>query len=115
MYMNLNTNYVVFFGIAIGLLLVLSLWDCQRVKPYSTERYFSTYEGMEDDEEEGFEDDEEEGFESSDIFSESPSSLTCSSGGLSNSGGGLCLSKDQQMMLRTRGGNSSTGEAQIGN
>lgn len=120
MYMNLNTNYVVFFGIAIGLLLVLSLWDCQRVKPYSTESAFSVYEGMEDDEEEGFEeegfeDDEEEGFESSDIFSESPSSLTCSSGGLSNSGGGLCLSKDQQMMLRTRGGNSSTGEAQFGN
>lgn len=105
----MNTNYVVFFGIAIGLLLVLSLWDCQRVKPYSTERYFSIYEGMEDDE-----DDDEEGFESSDIFSDSPSSISCSSG-LSNSGGDLCLSKDQQMMLRTRGGNSSTGEAQIGN
>ena len=109
----MNTNYVVFFGIAIGILLVLSLWDCQRVKPYSTERYLSIYEGMEDDDEEGFEDDEE-GFESSDIFSDSPSSISCSSG-LSNSGGDLCLSKDQQMALRTRGGNSSTGEAQIGN
>lgn len=117
--MYMKTNYILLFGIAIALLFVISLWDCRRVKPYSAPTAFSVYEGMEEDE--GFDDDDnnedKEDFQtmaSSDIFSDSPSSLSCSSG-LSNTGGGLCLSKDQQMMLRTRGGNASTGEAKIGN
>lgn len=117
----MKTNYILLFGIAIGLLIVISMWGCQRVKPYSASSGFSIYEGMEEDEEadEGFEeqeDEEAEGFNTMAAFLDSPSSLSCSSSsGLSNSGGGLCLSKDQQMMLRTRGGNSSSGEAQIGN
>ena len=117
----MKTKYILLFGIAIGLLLIISLWDCHRVKPYSASRAFAIYEGMdgEEDAEEGFEekeDEEAEGFNTMAAFLDSPSSLSCSSSsGLSNSGGGLCLSKDQQIMLRTRGGNSSTGEAQIGN
>jgi hypothetical protein len=115
----MKTSYILLFGIAIGLLIVISLWGCQRVKPYSASGGFSIYEGMEEgeDEEEGFEeqdDEEAEGFDIMSNFLDSPSSLSCSSG-LSNSGGGLCLSKDEQILLRTRGGNSSSGEAQIGN
>ena len=96
------------------------MWGCQRVKPYSASSNFSVYEGMKEADEEadeGFEeheDEEAEGFDTMAAFIDSPSSLSCSSG-LSNSGGGLCLSKDEQMLLRTRGGNSSSGEAQIGN
>jgi hypothetical protein len=115
----MKTKYILLFGIAIGLLLIISLWDCYRVKPYSASRAFAVYEGMdgEEDADEGFEekeDEEAEGFNTMATFMDSPSSPSCSSG-LSNSGGGLCLSKDEQMLLRTRGGNSSTGEAQIGN
>ena len=117
----MKTKYILLFGIAIGLLLIISICDCHRVKPYSASRSFSLYEGL-DDEEEGFEEQEEgfeekedqEGFNSMASFVDSPSNPSCSSG-LSNSGGGLCLSKDEQLLLRTRGGNSSTGEAQIGN
>jgi hypothetical protein len=114
----MKTSYILLFGIAIGLLTVISLWGCQRVKPYSASSGFSIYEGMEEeDEEEGFEekeDEEAEGFDIMSNFVDSPSSPSCSSG-LSNSGGGLCLSKNEQLLLRTRGGNSSSGEAQIGN
>ena len=113
----MKTSYILLFGIAIGLLTVISLWGCQRVKPYSASSGFSIYEGMEEEEEEGFEekeDEEAEGFDIMSNFVDSPSSPSCSSG-LSNSGGGLCLSKNEQLLLRTRGGNSSSGEAQIGN
>jgi hypothetical protein len=36
------------------------------------------------------------------------------SGNLQNSKGKLCLSDQQLWLLKTRGGNASTGEAQIG-
>lgn len=51
-----------------------------------------------------------------DKFSGTPGNPNCDniSSGLSNSKGGLCLSSDQQMLLRTRGGNASGGDAQIG-
>ena len=55
-------------------------------------------------------------YASIDPFSDTPGSASCdkTSSGLSNSKGGLCLSKVQQSMLSTRGGNASGGESQIG-
>ena len=101
----MKTKYILLFGIAIGLLIIISMWECKHIQPYSKPGYLSAYEGM-----------TTENNKSTDIFSDSPSGMSCSSSsGLSNSGGGLCLSKEQQTMLQTRGGNASTGEAQIGN
>jgi hypothetical protein len=118
----MKTSYLLFFGIAAVVLIAISLWDCKSVKAYSGPNSFSIYEGI-DDEEEGFKEEEpEEGFKEEEpeegfsdyTFSDVPSSMSCPSG-LSTSTGNLCLSKEHQMMLRSRGGNSSTGEAQIGN
>jgi hypothetical protein len=51
-----------------------------------------------------------------DIFSGTPGSLECSSksSNLTNSMGGLCLTQTQINLLKTRGGNASGGDAQIG-
>lgn len=51
-----------------------------------------------------------------DIFSGTPGSLECSSksSNLTNSKGGLCLTQTQINLLKTRGGNASGGDAQIG-
>jgi hypothetical protein len=51
-----------------------------------------------------------------DVFSGTPGSINCDgiSSNLSNSKGGLCLSDKQQTLLRTRGGNASGGNFQIG-
>ena len=51
-----------------------------------------------------------------DIFSGTKGSLDCdrTSSNLTNSQGGLCLNDTQMKMLRTRGGNSQCGDAQIG-
>lgn len=51
-----------------------------------------------------------------DIFSGTPGSLDCSakSSNLTNSKGGLCLTQTQINLLKTRGGNASGGDAQIG-
>ena len=51
-----------------------------------------------------------------DLFSDSNGNVDCimKSSGLSNSKGGLCLSPDLIYLLQTRGGNSTTGESQIG-
>ena len=52
-----------------------------------------------------------------DIFSGTPGSLDCgpNSSNLTNSMGGLCLTKTQTNLLKTRGGNATGGESQIGN
>ena len=51
-----------------------------------------------------------------DRFSGTPGSVSCDkiSSGLSNSKGGLCLTDEQTKLLRTRGGNASGGDSQIG-
>lgn len=51
-----------------------------------------------------------------DVFSGTPGSINCDgiSSNLSNSKGGLCLNDKQQTLLRTRGGNASGGNFQIG-
>ena len=51
-----------------------------------------------------------------DIFSGTPGSLDCNSksSNLTNSKGGLCLTQTQINLLKTRGGNASGGDAQIG-
>ena len=51
-----------------------------------------------------------------DIYSLAKSDLACGnrSSGLSNSRGYLCLDENQTKMLTTRGGNMSSGDAQIG-
>jgi len=55
-------------------------------------------------------------FRSLDSFSKSSGSLTCSgsSSGYSNSSGSLCLTSEQITLLKTRGGNSTGGDSQIG-
>ena len=90
----------------------------------------------EDDEKKGFElqddeDEDKEGFEGLyhlqpenstsekkmlDVFSQVEGKLSCGpiSSQLHNSRGGLCLTADQQKLLQTRGGNSTSGESQIG-
>ena len=55
--------------------------------------------------------DVKEGF--ADIFSTAKGNQTCSSG-LTNSMGALCLSEEQLYMLRSRGGNSTGRDSQIG-
>ena len=51
-----------------------------------------------------------------DPFGQTPGSLDCDSksSGLHNSKGGLCLTKEQLNLLKTRGGNSTGGDFQIG-
>jgi len=51
-----------------------------------------------------------------DPFGQTPGSLECDarSSGLHNSKGGLCLTKEQLILLKTRGGNSTGGDFQIG-
>jgi len=51
-----------------------------------------------------------------DPFGQPPGSLQCDSrsSGLHNSRGGLCLTKEQLNLLKTRGGNSTGGDFQIG-
>jgi hypothetical protein len=51
-----------------------------------------------------------------DAFGQTPGSLECDarSSGLHNSKGGLCLTKEQLILLKTRGGNSTGGDFQIG-
>ena len=51
-----------------------------------------------------------------DPFGQTPGSLECDarSSGLHNSKGGLCLTKEQLNLLKTRGGNSTGGDFQIG-
>ena len=51
-----------------------------------------------------------------DVFGQTPGSLECDarSSGLHNSKGGLCLTKEQLILLKTRGGNSTGGDFQIG-
>ena len=51
-----------------------------------------------------------------DRFSGTPGKLECDSisSGLTNSRGGLCLDDNQQKLLRTRGGNATGGDFQIG-
>jgi hypothetical protein len=51
-----------------------------------------------------------------DPFGQTPGSLECDSrsSGLHNSRGGLCLTKEQLNLLKTRGGNSTGGDFQIG-
>ena len=134
----MKNDYLIWFGAALLLIVIVSSCDCGRVVPYSMPQTYSTYEGFEEEEEqdEGFEEEEqEEGFEEEEEeqkeefgtmygepyatlnpFGGTPGAANCakSSGGLSNSKGPLCLSNEQQMLLRTRGGNASSGEAQIG-
>jgi len=49
-----------------------------------------------------------------DVFSNTAGSLTCAGSGYSNSGGALCLTPEQINLLKTRGGNSTGGDSQIG-
>ncbi len=49
-----------------------------------------------------------------DIFVNSKGSLKCSGSGYSNSEGPLCLSSEQITLLKTRGGNSTGDNSQIG-
>ncbi len=49
-----------------------------------------------------------------DIYSQAQGSTDCKSYGLANSKGFLCMNPEQVRLLTTRGGNSSSGEMQIG-
>ena len=49
-----------------------------------------------------------------DVYSHASGNLTCAPGPYSNSMGYLCLDKNQQQLLSTRGMNQSTGASQIG-
>lgn len=49
-----------------------------------------------------------------DIYSKSPGEPSCKSYSLSNSRGFLCLNDEQIRLLTTRGGNTSSGDMQIG-
>jgi len=49
-----------------------------------------------------------------DIYSQAQGSPDCKSYGLSNSKGFLCMTPEQVRLLSTRGGNSASGEMQIG-
>ena len=49
-----------------------------------------------------------------DTYSDAKGSATCDGYGYFNSKGGLCMDDKQKQLLMTRGGNMSTGNAQIG-
>jgi len=53
-------------------------------------------------------------FASIDIYSQASGSHECSGSTLTNSMGPLCLNSEQTRLLRTRGGNLSGGDSQIG-
>lgn len=117
-----NTT-ILFFGIALFIILVISLFSSTVVVPYSKDTLFSIqypYEGFTDDKKkemsaavkkvEGF-----EGLQSSplgdekplDLYSKLSSGTTCEPGPYSNSTGYLCLDKKAKDLLMTRGGNQT--------
>ena len=49
-----------------------------------------------------------------DIYSEAKGNVSCEASTYSNSKGYLCLDEKQKFLLKTRGGNSTGGESQIG-
>lgn len=111
----MKTSYLFWFAAALLLLIFMSSVGCNRATPYSAPNTYAVYDsdafGTMESSNYG------EKSEPNDQFADTPGKITCSknSSGLSNSNGYLCLSKEQQILLQTRGGNSSTGEAQIGN
>lgn len=102
----MKNQYIVGFSITLLILIFISSFSCVGVEAYSITSNYSIYEGM-----------EEVGLHSIkkiDSFAETPGGVNCKSN-LQNSQGRLCLSTQQKWLLQTRGGNASTGEAQIGN
>ncbi len=49
-----------------------------------------------------------------DIYATAEGSLECEGSGLTNSRGSLCLDENQKNMLRTRGGNNTGKDAEVG-
>jgi len=112
---------ILFLGIVLFMILVISLFSSTVVVPYSKDSLFSIespYEGFAGKKEgmnppkkvEGF-----EGLQSSplgdekplDVYSNLSSSTTCEPGPYSNSTGFLCLDKKAKDLLMTRGGNQT--------
>jgi hypothetical protein len=115
-----NTT-ILFFGIVLFAILLISLFSSTVVVPYSKDTLFSNqypYEGFTDKKKgvvdpkkvEGF-----EGLQSSplgdekplDLYSKLSSSNTCEPGPYSNSTGFLCLDQKTKDLLMTRGGNQT--------
>jgi hypothetical protein len=117
----MKNTAILFFGIVLFAILLISLFSSTVVVPYSKDSLFSIespYEGFAGKKEgmnppkkvEGF-----EGLQSSplgdekplDIYSNLSSSTTCEPGPYSNSTGFLCLDKKTKDLLMTRGGNQT--------
>lgn len=117
-----------FLTIILLILILLTMSNtCVTFKPhytssinYSTFESFNQREGMtENNKKEAFTDLDGAAYGNNapiDKFSGTKGSIDCDiiSSGLSNSKGGLCLSDSQQQLLRTRGGNATGGDSQIG-
>ena len=137
--MKTNTKLIVLAVVLLVVLLIASIYSCCNFVPYSSADLFKKeykYEGfrekMGDETEEKKEEEEKEemkiegftGLQPSpfveekkvDTISSKDASIDCipDSMGYSKSTGGLCLSKEDQLMILTRGGNSKSGESQIG-
>jgi hypothetical protein len=128
--MKYNSMYIL-AAIIIGVLVLLSLvMGTCNVQPYSSDSLFKheyPYEGFESNTEstkysltkvEGFEGLMPAPFAENkmiDPFFKVESKPDCQGSGLTKGNGGVCLTPELEMLLKTRGKNATGGESQIGN
>jgi hypothetical protein len=117
----MKNSTILFLGIILFLILVISLFSSTAVMPYSKDTLFSIqypYEGFAGKEKEKMTVKKVEGFEGLqssplgdekplDLYSKLSSSNTCEPGPYSNSTGFLCLDQKTKDLLLTRGGNQT--------
>lgn len=111
---------IIIFILVVFVLLVLTSSSMNYVPYYRDSRYLKAYPY------EGFDampqnkstlvSSDVNAAQTMDIFSSNPGSLECigNSNSLTNSQGGLCLTKDQMKLMQTRGGNASGAPDKIG-
>jgi hypothetical protein len=95
----MKTSYLFWFAAALLLLIFMSSVGCNRVTPYSSPDTYSKYEGF-------------DAMDNGDTFGVMEMSDYTAPVDEKKSG---CASCSSAQPLQTRGGNASTGEAQIGN
>ena len=96
----MKTSYLFWFAAALLVLIFMSSVGCYRVTPYSSPDTYAMYEGF-------------DGGDNDDTFGVmEPSDYNAP---VEEKKAGCSSCSGVQPLLQTRGGNASTGEAQIGN
>ena len=127
--MKIKTSHFVLTIILVVLILLTFFNSCVSFKPYyaSSSINYAAVENFQEIANDPKSQIKKEGFAGLegtsygadtpiDKFSGTKGSAECvgKSSGLTNSKGGLCLTDSQQSLLRTRGGNATGGDSQIG-